>query len=193
MGQMPVDVRNRIAKAKASGGGNNIRHGEYVLMLIKSSYDRMHSGQCHINEFVVMDAKKISVMEGEKTLDVTPNSVGSQCSVVINYDGKGKLSADANSKAIVLGLFGLKEDDVSDELVSDTLGDLTHDKQPARGMLIKCLTYPKEVRSRPGNYITGLKWECVDKPGEGLNAPAAITERLEAYEAQKKAADKKAS
>jgi hypothetical protein len=192
MGQMPQEVRDRIAKARASAGGNNIRHGEYVLMLLKSTYEKMHSGWCHINEFLVIESKKIAVMEGEKKLDVDPNSPGSLCSVVINYDGKGKLSADGNSKAIVLGLFGLKEEQVKDELVSETLGDLTHDRQPAKGMLIKCSTYPKEVRSRPGSYITGIKWECADKPGEGLNTSEKVKERLDMYAAQQKK-DQKAS
>jgi hypothetical protein len=191
MGQMPQAVRDRIAKAKASSGGNNIRYGEYILMYWKSSYDKMNSGWCHINEFVVVQATKVNIMEGEKKVDVEPNQVGTQCSYVINYDGKGKLSADGNSKALVLGLFGLTEGEVDDALVSQTLGSLTDDAQPAKGMLIKLSTYAKEVRSRPGNYITGMKWECVNKPGEGENAPEAVKARLEQYaamQAQQKAA-----
>jgi len=191
MGQMPQNVRDRIAKAKASSGGNNIRYGEYILMYWKSSYDHMNSGWCHINEFVVVSATKIVVMEGEKKVDVEPNQVGTQCSYVINYDGKGKLSADGNSKALVLGLFGFKEGEVPDEKVSETLADLTADNQPAKGMLIKCSTHPKEVRSRPGNYITGIKWECVATPGQGENAPEANQARLAQYaamQAQQKAA-----
>ncbi len=182
MGKMPKEVRDRIAKARTVGGGNNIRHGEYVFMIMKSTYEKMNSGQCHINEFVVYESKKQIVVEGEKTVDVEPNPVGSQCSYVINYDGKGKLSADGNSKAIVLGLFGMTEGEVDDSLVSDTLGDFTDDAQPAKGMLVKCTTYPKEVRSKPGKYITGLNWSCVDKPGEGVNSPEACAVRLAEYE-----------
>jgi hypothetical protein len=188
---MPQNVRDRIAKAKASSGGNNIRYGEYILMYWKSSYDKMNSGWCHINEFIVTEATKITVMEGEKKVEVEPNQVGTQCSYVINYDGKGKLSADGNSKALVLGLFGFTEGDVEDTKVSETLADLTADSQPAKGMVIKLSTYPKEVRSRPGNFITGMKWECVSKPGEGQNTPEAIQARLEQYatmQAQQKAA-----
>jgi hypothetical protein len=192
MGQMPQAVRDRIAKAKASSGGNNIRYGEYILMYWKSSYDKMNSGWCHINEFVVTQATKISVMEGEKKVDVEPNQVGTQCSYVINYDGKGKLSADGNSKALVLGLFGFVEGEISDEKVSETLADLTADNQPAKGMLLKCSTYPKEVRSRPGNYITGIKWECVSKPGEGENSAEKIKARLDEYARIQQAAQKAA-
>ena len=188
MGQMPQEVRDRIAKARATTGGNNIQHGEYVLMLMKSSYEKMNSGWCHINEFVVVESKKVSVMEGDKVKDVEPNAVGSTCSSVINYDGKGKQSADGNSKAIVLGLFGFKEGEIADAKVSETLGDLTHDSQPAKGMLIGVSTYPKEVRSRPGNYITGLNWHCIAKPGEGLNSPEKINERLTQYASMTKAA-----
>lgn len=188
MGQMPQEVRDRIAKARATAGGNNIKHGKYVLMLMKSTYEKMNSGWCHINEFVVVEAQKIAVQEGDKKLDIEPNSVGSTCSSVINYDGKGKLSADGNSKALVLGLFGMKEGEVPDAKVSETLGDLTHDRQPAKGMLIGCETYPKEVRSRPGNYITGINWFCIARPGEGLNAPDKIGERLRAFEVAKAAA-----
>jgi len=178
MGKMPKEVRDRIAKARATAGGNNIRHGEYVLMIMRSTYDKMNSGQCHINEFVVHEAKKNVVAEGEKTVDVEPNPVGSSCSYVINYDGKGKLSADGNSKALVLGLFGMKEGEVDDALVADTLGDFTDDSQPAKGMLVKCSTYAKEVRSKPGKFITGLNWSCADKPGEGVNSPEQCAARL---------------
>jgi len=182
MGQMPQSVRDRIAKSRASNGGNNIRHGEYILMFWKSSYEKMFTGMCHINEFVVAAAKKIAVQEGDTSKDIEPNSPGTTCSYVINYDGKGKQSADGNSKALVIGLFGLVEGENSDEEVSETLGDLTADNQPARGMLIKVSTYPKEVRSRPGNFITGLKWECVDKPGQGENTPEKCAERIAEYE-----------
>ncbi len=178
MGQMPQSVRERIAKSQATSGGNNIRHGEYILMYWKSSYDKMNSGYCHINEFVVVSAKKIAVMEGDKPKDIEPNEPGTMCGYVINYDGKGKQSADGNSKALVLGLFGLNEGEVSQEDVGEALADLTADNQPAKGMLIKCTTYPKEVRSRPGNYITGLKWECVNKPGEGENAVEKAAARI---------------
>lgn len=191
MGKMPKEVRDRIAKARATAGGINIRHGEYILMILRSTYEKMNSGQCHINEFVVHESKKILVVEGEKTIDVEPNQPGSSCSYVINYDGKGKLSADGNSKAIVLGLFGMKEGEVDDALVSDTLGDFTDDAQPAKGMLVKCTTYPKEVRSKPGKFITGLNWECVAKPGEGVNSPEECAKRIEAY-AKRQAAEKAA-
>lgn len=181
MSKMPKEVRDRIAKARATAGGNNIRHGEYLFMIMRSTYERMNSGQCHINEFVVHEAKKIVVVEGEKTIESEPNQPGSMCSYVINYDGKGKLSADGNSKALVLGLFGMKESEVDDNLVADTLGDFTDDSQPAKGMLVKCITYPKEVRSKPGKYITGLIWECASPPGSGLNTPELCVQRLEAY------------
>lgn len=181
MGKMPKEVRDRIAKARATAGGNNIRHGEYVLMIMRSTYEKMNSGQCHINEFAVHSAKKVSVAEGDRQVDVEPNPLGSSCSYVINYDGKGKLSADGNSKALVLGLFGMKEGEMDDALVADTLGDFTDDKQPAKGMLVKCTTYPKEVRSNPGKFITGLNWECVAKPGEGLNSPEECAKRLEDF------------
>ncbi len=178
MGKMPKEVRDRISKAKATAGGTNISHGKHILMLMKSTYERMNSGQCHINEFVVFESEGMRVTEGEKSYDVAAMTKGASCSYVINYDGKGKLSADGNSKALVLGLFGEKEGEIPDDKVSETLGDLTDDAQPAKGMLVRVETYPKEVRSKPGKYITGLNWSCVDKPGEGLNAPDEVTKRL---------------
>ena len=75
-----------------------------------------------------------------------------------------------------------------DKEVSDTLGDLTSDAQPAKGMLIALVTYPKEVRSRPGNYITGLNWKCVSPPGEGMNTPEEAQKRLVEYAERTKAA-----
>lgn len=183
MGQMPQAVRDRIAKSRATAGGNNIKHGEYLLMFWKSTYEKMNSGHCHINEFITWTSKKVLVQEGDNVREVEPNQPMSPCSYVINYDGKGKQSADGNSKALVLGLFGLREDEVADELVAETLGNLTDDTQPAKGMLIKLTTYPKEIRSRPGNFITGMRWECVDKPGTGENSPEKVAERLAHYDA----------
>lgn len=195
MGQMPEIVRQRIAKSRANAGGNNIRYGEYVLMYWKSSYDRMNSGNCHINEYVVVQAKKIVVVEGDKQKEVEPNQVGTMCSYVINYDGKGKLSADGNSKSIVLGLFGMEEkpDDAQQIAELDqALADLTSDAQPAKGMLLKLETYPKEVRSRPGNYITGMKWSCVDRPGTGENTVEKAAARIAEFTAFQKQQEKAA-
>lgn len=186
MGQMPESVRKRIAKSRANAGGTNIRHGEYILMYWKSSYDRMNSGNCHINEFVVVQAKKIVVVEGETQKEVEPNQVGTMCSYVINYDGKGKLSADGNSKAIILGMFGLEEKPDDEKQIAEldqALADLTADSQPAKGMLIKLTTYAKEVRSRPGNFITGMKWACVDRPGTGENTVEKAAARVAQFQA----------
>jgi hypothetical protein len=174
-------------------GGNNINYGEYVLMLLRSSYEKKHTGWCHINEFAVVKSTKTVVQEGDKTVTREPNQVGTMCSSVINYDGKGKLSADGNSKALVLGFFGLKEDEVSDEKVAETLADLTADHQPAKGMLIKCTAFPKEVRSRPGNFITGLRWDCVNKPGEGENTLDKAAQRMAEYAAFQKQQSEKAA
>ena len=180
MSNLPQDMKEEVGKARVAGGGSYIQHGDYIAMVKKWFYQKTQD-RCIILESTVITAQAKTVYHGTEAINQTPNAPGSDFSDVANFDGDGKLSAPANSRAPVLGLFGFKEGDVPDAKVGETLDYCLGDTQPAAGMLIKLSTYPKEIRSRKGSYITGRSWECVDKPGEGLNAPELVKARLDAF------------
>jgi hypothetical protein len=150
--------------------------------MVKNWFYQNIQNECIVLELVVVECRKKVVYEGKNKVEEDPNEPGSECSSVANFDGKGKLSAASNSRAPVLGLFGFKESDVPDDKVSETLIAVTDEvRQPAKGMLIACSTFPKPVRSAPGTFITGLDWSCVAVPGRGVNSPEAVRARLDAF------------
>lgn len=190
MANLPVDMADEVGKSRVSGGGNYIQHGDYTFMVRKWFYQKIQD-RCIILESVVVEARKKVVMENGKAMEYEPNTVGSDASNAVNFDGPGKLSAKGNSRAPVLGLFGFKENDVRDEVIAKTLRQVCKEDeseadlagspiQPALGMLVSCSTFAKEIKSNKGSYITGLNWDCISKPGEGVNAPHLVKLRADA-------------
>lgn len=183
MANIPSDMMAEIDKARVGGGGNFINHGDYVVMSDKHFFQKIQD-RCIIFEMIVVEARPKVVYEGDKKVEQEPNVAGSTMSDTSNFDGDGKLSAPANSRAPVLGLFDLKENDAAQAAkVSETLNYCTSDAQPARGMLLCLSTYPKKIRTpKPGGplYITGREYKCLDKPNTGANTPDKVKARLDA-------------
>ena len=187
MGQIPLSMRQRIAKSNATMGGNKILHGIYdelIICGIRHELSPSKKDNLIIFNFRVGKSKKNIVQEVSatnacppRTVDQEPNAVGSDCDDVINFDGAGKQSAEGNVKSILLGLYGKRNEEMDEDVAMATLGDLSADNQPARGMVIALTTYPKEKRTKPGEFITGLTWRCVDPPGQGENAPDKVAAR----------------
>jgi hypothetical protein len=191
-------LAKKVAAASVSGGGNNIQHGKYILTIKRIFCEKKYSGECFIMEMTVLDAQKIEVVEGDRTRDITPNSVGSDCSYVVNFDGKGKQSAAGNVKQVICAIFGVSESDLSASEFEETFEDIVRtqpeefvdengnktvkEANPMRGYALRCSTYPKAVRSEPGRFITGLKWETLATPGEGENSPEKVAERRKAMD-----------
>lgn len=191
LANLPKELADEVGKARTTGGGNYIVHGLYTMMIKKWFYQKSPTGdRCIILEMVPVESAKKVVYHGQEKVEQEPNAVGSECSTVANFDGAGKQSAPGNSRAPVLGLFGFKENEVPDAKVSETLDYCVSDVQPAAGMLLTCSTFPKEIRSRKGEYITGLTWECINRPGEGVNHPTMVKARIEALAAGPEAAAK---
>jgi len=179
MAHLPASLASKVAESKTASGGNWLQHGKYLLMIDSYKYQIIND-EVIVTNFLAIKSEKKTVFEGQKAITQEPNPVGSTCSEIANFSGAGKLSAPSNARAVVLGLFGYKEGEVSAQVVSDTLVAVTSDAQPAQGMLIGCDTFAKEIRSKPGQYITGRNWTCVAKPGTGLNTPALVQARLAA-------------
>ena len=184
MPQLPQEYADEIGKARTSGGGNYIQHGDYTLMILEWFYQQLQDRSI-VCKLLVIEAKKKQVIENGKPKDEDPNEIGSDVSEVANLDGAGKLSAKGNSRAVALGLFGFKEGDVNDKTIGDTMMYVCRDNTPAAGMLLTCSTFPKEKRSKPGEFITGRNWGCIQPPPptgpeDGINGTAAVEARLRA-------------
>lgn len=177
MSNLPKHLKSEVGKARVAGGGVYINHGTYVFMVDAWKYVKVVD-ECIIVELLVGQAREKS----DPKLPEPTNKPGTTCSEVANFDGAGKQSAGANARAVAEAMFGPehcagKSDDDISELLDAQLGP----DQPCRGMLVGCDTYPKEIRSNKGNYITGRNWKHVAKPGIGLNSPDMAKARLAAY------------
>jgi hypothetical protein len=182
MAELPDDILEDVGKARVGGGGNYIQHGDYVLMIHRWFYQKIQD-RVIVLEMVPIESRKKVVLEGKNKVEDEPNAPGSTCSDTANFDGDSKLSAPGNSRAPVLGLYGFKEGSIDDAKVKKALARATSDAQPMAGMLLACSTFPKEIRSNKGNYITGKDYSCVAKPGEGVNTEEMAKARMAAYKA----------
>lgn len=226
-----AEVAGLISGSKVFGGSENIRHGKYKF-LIKRIFAQLVEGDAGKHkmafwEFETLDSKPNPQIEGDRVDYVgptapgvgplkddgtKPNIVGSNCALKVDFDGAGGRSAGSNIKAAILGLFGKRDGEISDEEINKTWVDLSRMKdlkvgdaiginaqtnQPifatvakqanwACGMIIYCETVVKRKKSPndKGAYVTKLLWDCKGSPpGTGENAWDLVAKRREAIEA----------
>jgi len=147
---MSPALAKKIADAKSSIGGINIRDGEYVFIVKRVLCESKFTGTYFIVEFEVKEAMKVDVVDKDgKVLDITPNKENSSCSVAFGVEAQGKAgqAALSNTKQFVCGLYGLDDKSTDEEEFMRRANDLTSDDQPARGMLVHCVTYRKVTQS----------------------------------------------
>lgn len=168
-------ILDRIAGARASGGGNYIRDGQYTFTVLKLLLEQKYGGTCFIAELLVDSSNAVFT-------DVDPNPPGSTCSFVVNLDGAGKLSAPGNIKQFILALFGMDEAAVGAAEFSTALESMTSDKQPARGMVIGDETFRKfsrggknaEPDSKGRAPMTMHRWTTIKQTPDELRARVAL-------------------
>ncbi len=193
--RLTPELRKTLGSAKPSGNGANIRHGKYALMIDKWFFKKGHKGISEIRELVVLEAEKVVVMEGEKERADTPNAVGSSCSIVSAYHGDGADMGPINTMRFLYGLFNLSEGDITAEEQETTIAECTNTESedgavnPMRGMVIGLETFPV-LTSKNKKWITGTKWICIDKPGEGVNTVEEAAARWATHEAQLRGKDR---
>lgn len=156
----------KIAKSKASAGGNIIKDGKYLFCIHNLLIDAKFNGNMFIAEMEVIEAHQLLD-------DVEPNKVGTTASYVVNLDKNQ--SAGGNAKALVLALLNAKEDETSEEDFVESLQTLVSKGQPARGMLIADETFRKPIRSGPnaGKPFTAHRWQYVEQTAEQIAARRA--------------------
>lgn len=112
----------KIVAAKPAGGGNPIRDGKYLLalrsMTIKPS-DKGGGEVWFIAEFFVVKADQPGEILAEHIrADVpvtTPNTVGSDCTMVVDLNSQ---MGPANVKELAAADLNLKHDQITEEMLS---------------------------------------------------------------------------
>lgn len=173
---------NKIARSRATKGGNNIKDGKYVFEIKKIIQEKKEDGEMFIVELGVVECEAQPgnferagkpVWPGvDGAIEVKPNPVGSSPSYVLNLD-KNK-SAGGNVKAFVLALVDGEDFSEEDEkAVADfvaTVDELIGPTQPARGMLIYDETFRKKIKGgdNAGQPFVGHNWQHVEQTGEQI-------------------------
>lgn len=133
-------LAKKIADARATAGGNQIKDGSYVFLIRKIILDEKFKGNFFIVEFDV-------VMSAAQRDDVEPNKVGTDCSMALNLDTNK--SAPGNMKQFFCALLGKEDAELQGEAYLDEVAKYTGDEQPGRGMLIEATTYRKVTLTGP--------------------------------------------
>lgn len=185
---MSPALAKKIAEAKMSSGGINIRDGAYVFIVKRVMCESKFKGTFFIVEFEVHEATKILVVDKDgRTLDVEPNKVGTSCSVAFGVEQPGKAgqAAQSNTKQFVCGIYGLDDKTTSEEKFAELASKITQDDQPARGMMVIAETYRKITQSGPNAGKEGT-YPRFFPVGEPDNSPEQIAERRARLDAEKK-------
>jgi hypothetical protein len=164
-------IFKKIADASATGGGSNIRDGIYSFLIEKCSIQNGHTGVCFVAEFRVMESSFNGALD-EQGKPVTPNPVGSTCSMVCNLTKHE--SAAGNVKAFLqgaLGGVGYTPEMINDELISSVVSA----DNPLRGAKVVDETYRGVNKGRSnaanaGKPLTLNKWKSVSQTEEDIAA-----------------------
>ena len=169
--QLSQTLLMKIATAQATANRRpNIRDGEYLFEVRQLLSEQKRKGHCFIIELGVIEAKPSA---DPHRPGIEPNPVGSICGNVVNLDTND--SAPRNVKRFVLGLLGFDEETMThedgspmtaDEKVAEvmaTYADLVAPNQPARGMLVRGITFHSIIKTGPnaGKPFVGCNWEYV--------------------------------
>lgn len=138
-----------------------MRDGRGRLVIKKLALEDGFKGARFVTEGVVIASSKIPVTELKtgKALDITPNEVGSDVSIVQMLDKHE--SAFGNVKGFVLELFGEQDDSTNTSEFYDTLKTLT-EENAAHGMVIDYSTYRKVTQVNKVEIVL-LKWSRVEQ------------------------------
>lgn len=219
-----AELGGMIADAKVFGSSDNIRHGKYIFLIkmVRAELIEVEKGK---HKFVFWEYEPIKSepnpqIEGDrvdyvskeqpgigplKDNGTTPNAVGSNCALKIDFDGNGARSAPANAQQPILALFNKQTGQIPKEELNSTWLDISR-KQPvrkgdaigfdpttkqiiyadkdkpaqmARGMLIGCTTSVRKKKepNQYGMYVTKLNFFCVAPIGTGENSLEKVAER----------------
>jgi hypothetical protein len=179
---------SRIAGAKMTGGGSNIRDGKYKLLVENCKLQKGYEGECFIAELRVIEAVpngEMQIASDEKTTTdkpVVPNAVGSTCSLICNLTKHD--SAPSNIKKFVYGVLsglGYAEEQITEEVLGEVIGG----QQPLRGMAVECETYRsvnkgKKTAANAGKLLVLSNWKGIPQDAAGIKTQRAYLDNNKA-------------
>lgn len=192
MGIDRAAIFNKIASASASGGGNYMRDGKYLVAVWGLELASKFSGPTHIAELEVLEAEA-SGEKDAKGNPVEPNAVGTRMSWVQLLDKH--ISAAGNVKAFYLALDGCTESEMPMERLAgeyDASGNCTKQgildiatgkAQPFRGMKIRIETYRKDTKDKSKTLVLP-RWSFVSQTPEEVESMRHMLESAEAKKPQ---------
>jgi hypothetical protein len=170
----------KIAEAKMTGHGNNLRDGNYIAVVEKLVYnDKAKKGEVAIAELRILEAEpngeeKIdkggkSIVEGQPAV---PNKANTTFSFVANLTKHD--NAAENVKKFVFGVLqalGYTEDMITEELITKVYSP----NSPLRGMKVKIETYRTTnkgttVEANKGMIMVFPNWKPVKQTKEDIKA-----------------------
>jgi hypothetical protein len=159
----------KIAGASITGGGNNIRHGNYTFLIEKVEIDTKFGGEMFIAEFRVAEAEANGAVD-EQGRPVVPNAVGSTCSLVCNLTKFE--NAKGNALAFLVGAMG-GLGYTQAQVTPEVIGEVTSARNPLRGLAVRDETYAgvNKGRANPANAgkpLTLNKWKSIAQTAEAI-------------------------
>jgi hypothetical protein len=158
---------DKIAKAKATAGGQWFNPGKYLLEAKKLIVKEGRKDNMFIGEFVVLEATKT-------VADREPNAVGTMVSYVVPLGDKDGMGA-GNVKTFAMALLNEPESSIT----GDELEKMCNEEnaalpiQPCKYLKIKDEVYEKPQKADPSKMFTHHRWEHVAHTEGDLQAIAA--------------------
>lgn len=182
-------IYSQVAEAKATGGGEFIRHGAYTFMIKKVWIDKGYNGVCFKAELETVKSEPQDIAAGmtepgEQVGPSNPNKVGSGPIYIVNLSKGGKEGASAfgNVKAFLLAADGTPEAEFNSdpEKFKNFMKQATSAANPLRGVLMTDRTFRKITQSgkNAGKPFTGHNWGHV--PGQTAESVKANRAMLDA-------------
>lgn len=175
---MAREIFRKIAKSRATGGGNYIRQGKGRLIVKSLTLPDLYNGDTFIAEFQVKASESVPGATGKDGKPELANPPGSSCSYIQQL--KKFESAPGNVKGFLERLDGSA--DMSEGEFEELLASMVNDDpkagevNPARGFEIDYETYQKPIQKGPnaGKLITLVRWTHVDLTTEEVDANRAL-------------------
>lgn len=195
----------KLAKARASGTGNNFRDGKYRLAIKKMGLEDGFKGTRFQATFTVVQSAKVAVvglggkgpqgLEKGKVFDIIPQPIGSDVDWLAMDLDKDDQPGAGNVRRLIMDLFDRK--DLSDDEYIETLSemcDITDEGEPlpqplnlAKGMLIDMETVRVNTKKN-GIEIVTCKWSHVPESSYDQHAVStwidSIASQMAAAQAQ---------
>lgn len=169
----------KIVNAKPAGSGNPIRDGKFTMILRKLELkpsDKGGSELWFIAEFVVLKSEPVDVPPNMITADkpvTAPNAVGSDCSIVVDFNSQ---MGPANIKEVMAADLNLKHEQITEDQVVKWLQDnvetpggnpawIGKQPQPLQGRAFGCTTTRTITKTgkNAGKPGTRPRWSYIEQ------------------------------